>query len=86
MAKKVTVFSTTHCGSCKALKKWLDDKSIAYDSVNLEDSPERMAEVIEKSGSMQVPVTFVTEGDDQDTLQVINGPNYGDISKALGLA
>ena len=85
MAKQVTVFSTTHCGSCAMLKKWLDDKQVSYESVNLEEDPSRQAEVIEKSGSMQVPVTFITDGNDQDSLKVINGPNYGEIKQALGL-
>lgn len=83
MAKQVTVYSTTHCGSCASLKKWLDSKQIEFKSINLEEQPELQAEVIAKSGSMQVPVTIVT--DDDGTEQVVNGPKFADISAALGL-
>lgn len=84
MSKTVTVFSTTYCATCKQLKKWMDDKEIKYDSVNLEEHPDRQAEVMEKSGGLQVPVTFITDEDGNE--QVINGPQYSDILSALGMA
>ena len=88
MAKNVTVFSTTHCGACSQLKKWMDEKGIAYTPVNIEEEPARMTEMIEKAGTMQVPVTFIRdEGDESDdSLQVVAGANYSEVSKALGLA
>ncbi len=88
MAKSVTVYSTTHCGACAQLKKWMDEKQINYDAVNIEENPDRMSEMIEKAGTMQVPVTFIRdEGDDSDdSLQVVAGANYAEVSKVLGLA
>lgn len=86
MAKEVTIFSTKHCVSCGALKKWLDSKQVAYTVVDLEDNPDRQAEVLAKSGSLTVPVTFITDDGDQDTLQIVTGPNYGAMSSALGMA
>lgn len=79
----VTVFSTTYCQSCAALKKWLDSKGVAYESVNLEDHPERQAEVMQKSGGLSVPVTIVANQDGQE--QVVNGPNYAELSSILKL-
>ncbi|MEM6997586.1 MAG: glutaredoxin family protein, partial [Patescibacteria group bacterium] len=81
--KTVTVYSTTHCGSCASLKKWLDSKGVEYQNVNLEERPELQAEVIAKSGSMQVPVTIIADTDGNE--QVVNGPKFADISSALGL-
>lgn len=82
--KSVTVFSTTYCASCAQLKKWLDSKDVAYDSVNLEESPDRQAEVLQKSGSLSVPVTIIADSEGNE--QVVTGPNFADISSALGLA
>ena len=85
MGKVVTIFSTPHCVSCKALKKWLDGKEVEYTVVDLEENPDRQAEVLQKSGSLSVPVTFITDDGDEDTLQIVNGPNYASLSSALGL-
>ena len=48
MKFKVTVFSTSHCSSCIALKQWLDKNQIDYQAVNLDDNPEQQAEIFKK--------------------------------------
>ncbi|MCA9349146.1 glutaredoxin family protein [Candidatus Saccharibacteria bacterium] len=82
---KVTVFSTTYCASCAALKKWLDAKGVAYESVNLDENPDRQQEVLEKSGTLSVPVTIIADGQGVE-MPPVTGPNYSAISSMLGLA
>ena len=81
---KITVFSTTHCPSCQTLKRWLDQRGIAYEAVNVEEEPARQAELIEKSGSFLVPVTIISLADGRE--EIIQGTQYGRIKSILGLS
>ena len=60
------------------LKSYLQRKGVQYEEKNVDDNPELMAEVYEKSGYQMVPVTVIDD-------QVITGLNIGLISKALML-
>jgi len=48
------------------VKKWLDSKSIAYETVNLDDNPEMQQEIYKKSGALTVPVTLVEDENGQE--------------------
>ena len=63
MSKKITVFTTNTCAYCAMVKKYLDGKGIAYSVVNLDEQPEKQAEVYAKSGALTVPVTLVERED-----------------------
>jgi glutaredoxin len=45
------------------VKKFLDGKGVKYDVVNLDEQPEKQAEVYAKSGALTVPVTLVQKED-----------------------
>ncbi len=81
MGKKVTVFTTSTCAYCVMVKKYLDSKGVAYDVVNLEEQPQRQAEVMAKSGAMTVPVTLVQNDDLSE--QVIVGFNLSKLAPAI---
>ena len=80
---QVTVFSTTYCPSCQTLKAWLKGQAIDYIAVNVEEEPERQAELIEKSGGFSVPVTLIKHADGRE--EVVQGTQYAKIKTALGL-
>ncbi|HMT19106.1 MAG TPA: glutaredoxin family protein [Candidatus Saccharibacteria bacterium] len=63
MSKKVTIFTTNTCAYCAMVKKFLDGKGVKYDVVNLDEQPEKQAEVYAKSGALTVPVTLVQKED-----------------------
>jgi len=71
--KKVTVFTTTTCAYCPMVKKYLDKKGVAYDTVNLDEHPERQKEIYAKSGALTVPITLVEKED--KTEEVVIGYN-----------
>lgn len=71
--KKITVFTTNTCGYCAMVKKYLDNKGVKYEVVNLDEQPEKQAEVYAKSGALTVPVTLVESED--STEQVVVGFN-----------
>lgn len=81
MSKKITVFTTTTCAYCPMVKKYLDNKGVSYDVVNLDEQPDRQKEVYEKSGALTVPVTLIERED--NTEEVVIGYNLPKLSAAL---
>lgn len=73
MGKKITIFTTNTCAYCAMVKRFLDSKGHAYEVVNLDDNPERQAEVLAKSGALTVPVTLIENED--STEDVVIGYN-----------
>lgn len=81
MPKNVTIFTTNACGYCGMVKKYLAAKGIAYEEVNLDQNPERQAEVMAVSGVTTVPVTLITK--DDDTREVVVGYNLTKLAPAV---
>ena len=81
MAKKVTVFTTNTCAYCVMVKRFLDSKGVSYNVVNLDEQPEKQAEVLAKSGALTVPVTLI-ESDDASE-EVVVGFNLQRLAPAL---
>ena len=81
MPKNVTIFTTTTCSWCPMVKRFLSSKGIAYEEVNLDQNPERQAEVMALSGVTTVPVTLITQHD--DTQQVVVGYNLSKLAPAV---
>lgn len=81
MAKNITVFTTTTCSYCVMVKRFLDMKGQKYDVVNLDENPERRAEVVQMSGVSTVPVTLVTKED--DSKEVVVGYNLSRLAPAI---
>lgn len=81
MTKNVTIFTTTQCAYCGMVKRFLDMKGTAYDVVNLDDHPEKRAEVVAMSGATTVPITVVTKQD--DTKEVVIGYNLSRLAPAI---
>ncbi len=78
--KKITVFSTTTCAYCPMVKEWLKNKGLDYEEVILDKDPTRQQEVMQKSGSLSVPVTIIEQDDGME--QVIIGYNPGQLASA----
>lgn len=56
---KVTVYSTKTCGYCRMLKKWLDDKGIAYTNYSVDENPLAAQMMVMQSGQMGVPFSTI---------------------------
>lgn len=80
-SKKITVFTTSTCAYCVMVKRFLDSKGATYEVVNLDDQPERQAEVLAKSGALTVPVTLVQSDDDSE--EVVIGYNLSRLAPLL---
>lgn len=64
--KKVLIYTTQTCPFCIAAKKFMKEKDIDYTEIDVSESDEKMDEMLEKSGTISVPV-FDIEG------TIING-------------
>ena len=63
------------------VKKWLGAKGFEWEEGNIEEHPERAQEAFEVSGQLNVPVTVVTqENEDQS---VIIGYNLANLASAV---
>ena len=81
MPKNITVFTTNTCSYCGMVKRYLASKDLTYEEVNLEEHPQRQAEVLSMSGALTVPITVVTKQDDSQ--EVIVGYNLQKLAPAI---
>ncbi|MBA2279301.1 glutaredoxin family protein [Candidatus Saccharibacteria bacterium] len=81
MAKKITIYTTNTCAYCVMVKKWLTNKGMVYEEVNIDNEPHRQQEALAISGALTVPVTVVTKED--DTKEVVIGFNLARLAPAV---
>ncbi len=62
MKKKITVYTTPTCVFCPLVKKFLDEKGVEYEEVDVGSNSGEMEKMKEKTGQMGVPVVLI--GDD----------------------
>ncbi|MBZ1356527.1 MAG: glutathione S-transferase N-terminal domain-containing protein [Candidatus Nealsonbacteria bacterium] len=74
--KKVKVYSTPTCVYCVTLKRFLKEKNIEFEEINVADNEAAAKEMVEASGQMGVPVVDI-DG------EIIVGFNRDKISSAL---
>jgi glutaredoxin 3 len=60
---KVTMYSTRTCPYCVMLKRWLDDKQIAYTNYNVDTNPFAAQMMVSQSGQMGVPFSTIEHED-----------------------
>ncbi len=62
MAKKIVVYTTPWCGDCKAAKRFLGERGIAYEEVDIEQHPEAAGIVMKLNDGMRKVPTLDIEG------------------------
>jgi len=55
---ELVMFTTTWCGYCVRLKRFLDRESISYSEVNIEDDPDAAAFVMSVNGGNRTVPTL----------------------------
>ncbi len=78
MSKKIRIYSTPTCTYCIILKKYLSEKGIDYEDLDVSENEEAQKEMIEKTKQMGVPVIDI-EG------EIIIGFDKEKIDKILNL-
>lgn len=82
MAKTITIYTSNTCAYCVMVKRWLKGKGLTYQEVNIEEQPDRQAEMMKLSGQMAVPVTIVADRE-ADYTNVTIGWNPGKLAAAV---
>lgn len=78
---KITVFTRTNCPYCVLVMKFLDMKSVKYETINMEESPEAMDKVLKMTGRTIAPTTVVLKEDGRE--DVIVGYNLGQVLQSI---
>lgn len=81
--KNITVYSTATCPYCVMLKNWLDQQSIAYKDVRVDEDREAARKMVEMSGQMGVPFTTI-EKENGETEKIL-GFNLPQLKSALAV-
>lgn len=58
---KVTIYTTSWCGYCRAAKSFFDSKGISYEEVDLTGDDEGRDDLRQRSGRTTVPQIWVGE-------------------------
>lgn len=53
----ITVYTTQTCAYCAMLKKYLTQKNVEFETVDVTDDPDTREMLFEKTGLQSVPVT-----------------------------
>jgi len=75
---KVQIYTTPTCHFCKMAKEYFNEKNIAYEAYDVVSDAQKRQEMVEKSGSMAVPVIVIDD-------KVIVGFDKERVNKALGI-
>jgi len=59
--KKVILYTTPTCAFCSVVKKFLDDKGVEYQEIDVSKNEEELKKMQEKTGQMSVPVVLIDE-------------------------
>lgn len=76
----VTIYTSNTCAYCTMVKKYLTNKNIDYEEINVTDQPDKQQEAFELSGSLTVPITVVNK---EDVQSVFVGFNLRELAPAL---
>ncbi|XVE74517.1 hypothetical protein DITRI_Ditri12bG0023400 [Diplodiscus trichospermus] len=58
---RITFFSRSNCRDCTAVRKFFREKGLTYVEINMDVFPKRAKELVERTGSSEVPQIFFNE-------------------------
>lgn len=67
---KIQIYSTSWCAYCKAEMRFLDEKGVKYEDIDVEHDDAAARFMVEMSGQMGVPFTLITHDDGTKAGQV----------------
>jgi glutaredoxin len=80
----VTVYSAFWCPDCREAKRFLKEHSIAFDEIDIENTPGAAEEVVKRTGKRSIP-QFVIDGEWVQPYRQGEGFLYEEMSKRLGV-
>ena len=62
VAKKIVIYTTPWCGDCKSAKRFLEERGIAYEEIDIDRRPEAAEIVMRLNDGMRRVPTLDVEG------------------------
>jgi glutaredoxin 3 len=59
-AAQIEMYTTAWCPYCERARQLLQGKGAAFAEINIEEHPERRAEMVQRSGRRTVPQIFIS--------------------------
>jgi glutaredoxin 3 len=59
--KYIQIYSTQQCPYCVRAKALLQSRGLSYEEVDISADPERMQEMVQRSGNRTVPQIFIDD-------------------------
>ena len=81
---QVTVYSAFWCPDCRIAKRFLKEHNIAFQDIDIENTPGAADEVVKHTGKRAIP-QFVIDGEWVQPYRQGEGFLYEEIAKRLGV-
>jgi len=81
---QITVYSALWCPDCREAKRFLERHNLAYQEIDIENTPGAAAEVIKQTGKRAIP-QFVIDGEWVQPYRAGEGFLYEEMAKRLGI-
>lgn len=81
---KVTVYTSFWCPDCREAKRFLQRHSIAFEEVDIENTPGAADEVVQRTGKRAIP-QFVIDGEWVQPYRPGEGFLYEEMAELLGV-
>jgi mycoredoxin len=81
---ELIVYSAPWCRDCHIAKRWLAQNNIAYQEINIEETPGAAEEVLRRTGKCAIP-QFVINGEWVQPYVPGHGFKYREMAELFGL-
>ena len=81
---QVTVYSAFWCPDCREAKRFLQEHKIAFQDIDIENTPGAADEVVKRTGKRAIP-QFVIDGEWVQPYRLGEGFLYEEMAKRLGI-
>lgn len=81
---QVTVYSAFWCPDCREAKRFLQEHKIAFQDIDIENTPGAAEEVVKRTGKRAIP-QFVIDGEWVQPYRLGEGFLYEEMAKRLGV-
>jgi mycoredoxin len=81
---KVTVYTSFWCPDCREAKRFLQRHSIAFEEVDIENTPGAADEVVKRTGKRAIP-QFIIDGEWIQPYRPGEGFLYEEMAERLGV-
>lgn len=82
---KLIVYSSSWCRDCHVAKSWLKQHNIAFQEINIEETPGAAEDVIRNTGKRAIP-QFVIDGEWIQPYTPEEGFKYREMAERFGVS